>query len=71
MQEYGRGFSNLLFASIQHLSISIDNLVYFAWPVQHPPILSTLVSLDIAYLRKNHLRQILSLTLGLKTLKWS
>lgn len=57
--------------ALQHLSITIDNPVSFAWPAQKSPTLSTLVSLDVAYLRENHLRQIFSLTTGLKTLKWS
>ena len=57
--------------ALQHLSLSIDNPISFAWPALHPPSLSTLVFLDVTYLRETHLRQILLHTKILKTLKWS
>jgi hypothetical protein len=61
----------LYLPALQHLSICIDNPKIFDWSTQSPPTLSTLVSLDLRYLRENHLHRILSLTTGLKKLKWS
>jgi hypothetical protein len=60
----------LYLPALQTLSICIDNPITFAWPTRFPPNLSTLVSLDLQYLREDHLHNILSLTTGLKMLKW-
>ncbi|EPE34802.1 hypothetical protein GLAREA_10497 [Glarea lozoyensis ATCC 20868] len=60
----------LYLPALQNLSICIDNPIKFAWPTVLPPNLSTLVSLDLQFLREKHLHKILSLTTSLKMLRW-
>ncbi|KAK3331597.1 hypothetical protein B0T19DRAFT_413625 [Cercophora scortea] len=58
---------------LEELAAYIDNPTSGAleWPVDHPPNLSKLQSLDINFLREGHLAQILALTTQLKTLRWN
>ena len=56
--------------SIEQLSLSIDNPTTFTWTGKFPPNPSTLISLDLTMVREGHLGQLLSVTRGLRKLKW-
>jgi hypothetical protein len=57
--------------SIEHLSVSIDNIRQpFQWPFGQPPHPSRLTSLDLGMLREGNLGKVLSVIPNLKTLRW-
>jgi hypothetical protein len=56
--------------TVQHISVSIDNPVTFAWPTKHTPTPSRLASLNLSFIREDYLGHVLSATTGLKTLRW-
>ncbi|CAG8092130.1 unnamed protein product [Penicillium salamii] len=58
------------FSSIERLSLSIDNPTTFTWTGRCPPNQSRLTSLDLSMMREGHLGQLLSVTQGLRKLKW-
>ncbi|KAK2761654.1 hypothetical protein FQN54_001482 [Arachnomyces sp. PD_36] len=55
--------------SVKRITALIDNPTTFEWPAT-PPDSSTLESLDLTMIREGNLGQILSVTTGLKTLRW-
>lgn len=62
--------SSIYLPSIERLSLSIDNPTYFTWTGKGPPNPSKLTSLDLTIVREGHLGQLLSVTRGLRKLKW-
>ncbi|KJK63938.1 F-box-like protein [Aspergillus parasiticus SU-1] len=56
--------------SVQRIKTLVDNPATFVWPGDYPPKLSTLASLDLTMLREGHLGQVLSVTRGLRKLRW-
>lgn len=56
--------------AVQRISASIDNPVTFTWPATHKPNPQSLISLDLNTIREDSLGEILSVTQGLKTLRW-
>ncbi|RFN49092.1 hypothetical protein FIE12Z_6733 [Fusarium flagelliforme] len=62
--------STFYLPKLQSLSVSIDNPVQFTWPGSSPPDPAFLTSLDIYRLRECYLAPILSVTRGLKRLRY-
>jgi hypothetical protein len=56
--------------SIEQIRTLVDNPATFMWPGEYPPIPSKLTSLDLRMLREGPLGQVLSVTRGLRKLKW-
>lgn len=58
--------------SVEHISALIDDrATSFEWPSVHPPKPSSLTSLDITRLHEGHLGRLLSVTQGLRELRWT
>jgi hypothetical protein len=55
---------------VQSLSVALDNPVTFSWPMNTPPDLSKITSLNLTLIREAHLSRLLSVTPQLKTLRW-
>jgi hypothetical protein len=58
------------FPEVRLLSLALDNPVTFSWPA-HTPDPSTITSLNLTFIRETHLGRLLSVTRGLKTLRWA
>ncbi|KAF4464696.1 hypothetical protein FALBO_8466 [Fusarium albosuccineum] len=56
---------------IQHLSVSIDNPTRFSWPSSAPPNPKFLSSLELHRIRESRILPILSVTEGLKKLRYN
>jgi hypothetical protein len=56
--------------NVSHLSIALDNPITFKWPTIMPPNPSSITSLDVFMLRETHLHHLLSVTSGLRILRW-
>jgi hypothetical protein len=52
------------------LELGLDNPITLTWPMNIPPDLSTVRTLDLTLVRERHLSKLFSLTTGLKTLRW-
>ncbi|TGO48074.1 hypothetical protein BCON_0252g00020 [Botryotinia convoluta] len=58
------------FPNIVCLSAAIDTPIDYGWPLNSRPVASTLTSLDLDMVKAGMLYHILSVTTGLKTLRW-
>lgn len=56
--------------NLKHLSASIENPDSFTWPAACPPVQTKLKSLDLSRIREDYLRELLSVTPNLETLRW-
>ncbi|KNG85197.1 hypothetical protein ANOM_008094 [Aspergillus nomiae NRRL 13137] len=56
--------------SVERIRVLVDNPATFMWPRKYPPNPLRLASLDLTMLRERHLGQVLSVTRGLRKLRW-
>ncbi|KAH9885677.1 putative NRPS-like enzyme [Xylariomycetidae sp. FL2044] len=59
----------LYLPAVDHLKLSIDNGYDCAWPAQHPPRPTSIRSLDVSGIREGDLGHLLSVVMGLQTLR--
>lgn len=53
----------------QTLSVTVDNPIAFGW-ITHTPDPSMVTSLGLGFIRETHLGRVLSVTRGLRILRW-